>query len=138
MDGQLFAAGKIVGMEHEPRSAALGKAGGEVMPATSIGHCDGQRNSRASGGGGWSLDVHGEDMAQAVPGQACLLGISSAPFHVSPESSGVDALVIVGREAKRGKLRVGSNVAAGINVLADDMGYVRIAANKMVSKERMG
>src|ERR1051325_5471556 len=84
------------------------------------------------------MQIHTQDVAQAVPGQPGLLGISSFLVYVGPEPARIQALLVRRGEAECRELRIWGNVPALINVFPNQMSHISVAADEMMSKERMG
>ena len=92
-------------MDRQPRRAPLGKAGGEVVSAAGVGNRNRDWNRCICWCSVWSTEIHGEHVAQAVPGEPGLLRIGAPPFRVHPVTSGVDTLFVGGREAEGREFR---------------------------------
>src|SRR5207248_1081031 len=56
---------------------------------------------------------------------------------MGPEPARIQALLISRRKAESGKFRIGRDVSSRVNVFPDQSCNVGVAADKMMSKERM-
>src|SRR5437899_9896074 len=85
MNGKFLACGQVIRMNRQPRRPPLRKACGKIVTATCVGDSNGNRRQTIGGCCRWPVKVHTHNVAQAIPGEPCLLRVCASFLRVRPK-----------------------------------------------------